>query len=478
MGRASLVERGHRGSNINSRAPRRTVSASKAWMWSRGGWVQLVEDFDIDDDRCLPAVKLHHSVLHASWTADALDHGATAFSDGEYEAMRDDQLRTSLFAEAIRRRLDGHTGEYTVLDIGTGPFALLALFAARAGAQRVFAVEANPLVAERARKAIAAATDVAPGVVEVRRITRLPFCHGLCVDNRTTLTACCAPPCVHCAQVIDGLSTDVELPCKVALSARPAVASRRLPQSRVRLRSRACPRGLARHASCRSCHIALLCKARTLRVRVRVRPHAAPTRVHTARMRLPHRSTSSSRRSLVRSPARRRSMSAYWTRRCNHACAHRLRSHAHITSCACTCTWYMHMHMHMHMHMYDDRSAPYPLLGALSRARRHRQPDNERLSPREYTFLCAGAARQAPDGPRVVHPHTLPDAVRAGGVLRSRRWGRCRVGRLPYGRERSLRRLGRRRSRLSCASHPRHRCSRATLGRPPGEAAARARALT
>jgi protein arginine N-methyltransferase 1 len=55
----------------------------------------------------------------------------------------------------------------TVVDVGTGPYALLALVAARAGAKKVFAVEVNAAAAARARLAVAAATDVPPGVVEV-----------------------------------------------------------------------------------------------------------------------------------------------------------------------------------------------------------------------------------------------------------------------------------------------------------------------
>ena len=119
---------------------------------------------------------------------------SSPFSPEQYAAMRDDEERTSLFAEAIRRRLrasDAADG-FVVLDIGTGPFALLALVAARAGATRVFAVEADPSVANQARDAVRAATDVPVGVVEV----------------------------------LDGLSTDVTLPCAADLcSALPLSAS-------------------------------------------------------------------------------------------------------------------------------------------------------------------------------------------------------------------------------------------------------------
>ena len=39
-----------------------------------------------------------------------------------------------------------------MVDIGTGPYALLAIMAARAGAKRVYAIEAEPELARRARR--------------------------------------------------------------------------------------------------------------------------------------------------------------------------------------------------------------------------------------------------------------------------------------------------------------------------------------
>jgi len=74
----------------------------------------------------------------------------------EYEAMRDDGPRTSKYAAAIKRRLAGQEGKAIVVDIGTGPFALLAVIAARAGARRVYAIEKTPAVAALAREAVAA----------------------------------------------------------------------------------------------------------------------------------------------------------------------------------------------------------------------------------------------------------------------------------------------------------------------------------
>jgi len=75
----------------------------------------------------------------------------------EYEAMRDDEPRTSKYEAAIRRRLAGSKDSQTAVDIGTGPFALLAVIAARAGARKVYAIEKNPAVAALARKAVASA---------------------------------------------------------------------------------------------------------------------------------------------------------------------------------------------------------------------------------------------------------------------------------------------------------------------------------
>jgi len=105
----------------------------------------------------------------ASWSAtDGFsDASFISFDEGAYAAMRDDARRTPLFAEAIQKRLAGQPGELTVLDIGTGPFALLALIAARAGAKKVYAIEASKEAAKRARKTIAAAKDVPPGTITV-----------------------------------------------------------------------------------------------------------------------------------------------------------------------------------------------------------------------------------------------------------------------------------------------------------------------
>ena len=101
--------------------------------------------------------------LAAEWTQNYFDQPIDLTA---YDAMADDTTRTPLFAAAIQRRLKGQVG-WTVLDIGTGPHCLLALIAARAGARRVYAIEANEAAAERARQSVKLARDVPDGIVTV-----------------------------------------------------------------------------------------------------------------------------------------------------------------------------------------------------------------------------------------------------------------------------------------------------------------------
>lgn len=73
----------------------------------------------------------------------------------DYEAMRDDEPRTKGYEAAIKKRLAGTDGTATVVDIGTGAFALLAIMAARAGARKVYAIEKNAAAAEMAKQTVA-----------------------------------------------------------------------------------------------------------------------------------------------------------------------------------------------------------------------------------------------------------------------------------------------------------------------------------
>ncbi|WP_162184948.1 methyltransferase domain-containing protein [Allokutzneria albata] len=94
-----------------------------------------------------------------------------------YEFMIADQLRTDAYREAVRKLAPGRV----VLDIGTGQDAIWAVTAAQAGASRVYAIEVIPEAAKLAREAVDRA-----GVAD--RVT-----------------------------VLEGLSTDIELPERVDL---------------------------------------------------------------------------------------------------------------------------------------------------------------------------------------------------------------------------------------------------------------------
>lgn len=94
-----------------------------------------------------------------TWTKPSFfDRESTNRGMFRHELLRNDESRTPLYNEAIRKRLDeAGAGVLTVLDLGTGPFALFALEAARAGAKRVYAIEADATNAQLAREAVAAA---------------------------------------------------------------------------------------------------------------------------------------------------------------------------------------------------------------------------------------------------------------------------------------------------------------------------------
>lgn len=116
-----------------------------------------------------PAVASSVTSLRASWTAtDGFsDASFIQFDEAAYAAMRDDERRTPLFVQAITQRLaSAPPNTLTVVEIGTGPYAVLALAAARAGAKKVYTIEANAEAAKRARKVLKDA-KVPPTQVEV-----------------------------------------------------------------------------------------------------------------------------------------------------------------------------------------------------------------------------------------------------------------------------------------------------------------------
>lgn len=74
------------------------------------------------------------------------------FDGKSYQAMISDQTRTPKFYKAMEDRIvDGQT---TVLDLGTGPFAIFAIRAAELGAKKVYAIEANKEAARVAQETV------------------------------------------------------------------------------------------------------------------------------------------------------------------------------------------------------------------------------------------------------------------------------------------------------------------------------------
>ena len=85
--------------------------------------------------------------IDASWSAvDGLNsnNNFVAFDPSAYKAMKDDPTRTPLFEKSIIRLLGSDPESKTVLDLGTGPFALFAILAAQAGAGKL-AIATTPL---------------------------------------------------------------------------------------------------------------------------------------------------------------------------------------------------------------------------------------------------------------------------------------------------------------------------------------------
>lgn len=112
-----------------------------------------------------------------SWsTRPFFDKAEWNFETKNHELMRDDTRRTPLYYAAIRSRLQQADSKLTLLDLGTGPFALLALEAARCGAKKVYAVEADPISAAKAREAVLAAgfSDVVEVVEGISTQLTLP----------------------------------------------------------------------------------------------------------------------------------------------------------------------------------------------------------------------------------------------------------------------------------------------------------------
>ncbi|KAL7427824.1 hypothetical protein ACHAXM_001022 [Skeletonema potamos] len=120
-----------------------------------------VTDNDNSDDSSSSLPKT--TPISAQWNAvDGLnslesEKKFVTFDKSAYQAMMNDQSRTPLFEKAIINRLNSAKYEpnsQIVLDLGTGPFALFAVIAAKNGAKHVYAIEASKEAAESARQTI------------------------------------------------------------------------------------------------------------------------------------------------------------------------------------------------------------------------------------------------------------------------------------------------------------------------------------
>ena len=98
-------------------------------------------------------------LLAASWSA------CYAFPEEEaYQAMVDEAERAVKYEIALKQRIEHLGPDTVVVDVGTGPWALLALIAARAGAAHVYAIEANPEAVRTARRCLELNKEFGPRV--------------------------------------------------------------------------------------------------------------------------------------------------------------------------------------------------------------------------------------------------------------------------------------------------------------------------
>lgn len=89
-----------------------------------------------------------------SWSQESIKEQET--EGFHHDVMIADPGRTPIYEQAIQERLQqAGPGELTVLDIGTGPFAVFAIAAARAGAKRVYAIELDGKAIQQARDTVA-----------------------------------------------------------------------------------------------------------------------------------------------------------------------------------------------------------------------------------------------------------------------------------------------------------------------------------
>lgn len=192
-----------------------------------------------DSDGAAPARKVQrlHSNPRPGGSGDdvarALEVFSKDFDSAAYGRMTNDSLRVKAYSAAIECVVRG----CTVLDLGTGPEALLAILCARAGARRVVAVEVVPAVADKAREAVASAgcsdrVEVLVGHSTHLELPRVDVVVHEIVGNIATeegLAASLADLQAR-AEVVDSSKLGWSLPCRVETLAAPTSLSICLPE--------------------------------------------------------------------------------------------------------------------------------------------------------------------------------------------------------------------------------------------------------
>ena len=151
--KANVDERGPEKVSLSADVSRRSALISAA----KSASAALVA-LSIDPSRVFASEQTITPITAAWKSIDGLNtmeennKNFVGFDGKAYQAMISDQTRTPKFYKAMEERIvDGQT---TVLDLGTGPFAIFAIRAAELGAKKVYAIEANKEAARVAQETI------------------------------------------------------------------------------------------------------------------------------------------------------------------------------------------------------------------------------------------------------------------------------------------------------------------------------------
>ena len=160
--RPSRIEARIDGSEAEQSALTSSISRRSALMSAAKSASAAMLALSIDPSKSFAANDSTKTItpITAAWkSVDGLytleedyNKNVVAFDGRAYQAMISDQTRTPKFYKAMEDRIaDGAT---TVLDLGTGPFAIFAIKAAELGAKKVYAIEANKEAAKSARETV------------------------------------------------------------------------------------------------------------------------------------------------------------------------------------------------------------------------------------------------------------------------------------------------------------------------------------